>query len=512
MKQTQRDLKYIIKRILIGVGITIILFNLKKCNVYALTKIEVSSNNVSKITNTTGKKKVGEYKDSLLDLEFYVDNNNSFNYYYPIIYKYRNQNDLIFAISGIVSIEDLSLENISLGSIGITKDNSITSQYSVQYPPNLYLYDNNTLICNVGSTCNSSNNAPFTSFNYMQYNFMVYNFTQDTVNSGMNSSIFGQYVYNNTNIDFYNSNVPFDLTMGTKDIDYTPPVQDPLANLTQVDLTNYGAVLLVPKSYETMLSDYSTTEQPAPGVFNTFLNLSFYTQYCTRQTLTNLTNTRDLIINNIGTSLGSLSASISGTCPTEPTETIMTYQYDMYSGMIPMGVLIYNNEVDDTPNSNGYGTSYVWYDSNVYDIYLIKDIDNFSADISFIDYDGTEKNLKVDEIPTFEEMAQYAIDNNVELNKSRLNSLFGNIKLPFGFLNRLNNTSCQALRFPFPNSNEIIIIPCMSQTYTNVVGDLVPTIALIINALITYRCIINLILICQTMMDADDDKLEVLDL
>lgn len=500
MKQTQRDIKYIIKRILIGVGIAIILFNLKKCNVYADTIYysmdyvgnawSYSSSNISSCTK--GQKFTFDYNGTTYN----ICASNNYNYAYTHIF--------VFEYNGVPYIRLGSVNtNPTATKIVIPSNNSYFDLYNNDtavasidinaYTP-MYFYNGTGAYINITRIGNNSNN-------YDTY---------------ITNSYFKQHIE-----DFTFIYSDLDLPIYYNDTLINPT--DPLSDYTQVDLTGYQAALLVPKNYQTMLSDSSHTNESPPGTFRTYLDLEYYSQECVRGTLINVENVQDIMLNNIGVGTGNIAESVTGTCYQEPTQTVMSYEFDQYSGLKARGLLVYNGSQDwqsgfgtETPF---FGTSYVWYDPTMYNAYLVKSFDNFNQTISYKDYSGEDKEVTIESLPTFTESMENAIENvdsptPTEVNKQKLQVIFEFLKSPFSFLNKLNTTSCTPIDLPFPRSNQNIHLECLS---SSVYDRYLPTalksiIIIIINGLLFYRCTLSNIDIFTDILDPEDNKLEAVQL
>lgn len=513
MKQTQRDIKYIIKRILIGVGIAIILFNLKKCNVYADTPTDYFSLNLT----GTGNTKNWSYSNSdisscsygsLLSFDY---NDTKYNIcimsessLYPdpqLVVLERNDTLWVSYGIGPISSSATYFSFVPNGTDNVKRSffdssNNELSSLNIQSVKPGYQTSGATALVNITRRGDSSNTDPYT----MSATDMFANAQDFTL------------VYTTFNLPIYINNNQVQ-----------PPIVDPLESYTKVDLTGYQAVLLVPKNYQTMLSDSSHTTESPPGVFRTYLDLEYYSQECVRGTLINVENVKDIMMNNIGVGTGNLSESITGTCYAEPTQTIMSYEFDQYSGLIPRGLLIYNGSYDWQSGFNEdtsyFGTSYVWYDSIMYNSYLVESFDNFNQTIQYKDYSGQDQEVTIESLPTFTESMENAIDNvdsptPTEVNRQKLQAIFEFLKSPFSFLNKLNTTSCTPIDLPFPRSNQNIHLECLSSSvYDRYLSTALKSIVIIIiNGLLFYRCTLSNIDIFTDILDPEDNKLEAVQL
>lgn len=520
MKNVKYDTKYIIKRILIGVGIAIILFNLKKCNVYALS----STYNIGAVTDDSAFRfstsnlsstnyLVNSYNVNDIEFNFYCSRNNIYTDVLFFIIEY-NGKDYLYA-TYYKKNPDTDYNNISYYGI-----NPSTS--SLDYPPNLVAYNSdNSFFGNFASTTNVNMTQNYiNSFTYRFYEIDLENVTRSSKTSS--DKVLSYNILTNGNVIYTN----YDKPLKVNDNILINPITDPLANYTKVDLTGYQAVLLVPKNYQTMLSDSSHTNESPPGTFRTYLDLEYYSQYCTRSSLINVENTQDIMLNNIGVGTGNIAETITGTCYEEPTQSIMSYEYDQYSGLKARGLLIYNAEQNWSgglnPNeqeSPFYGTSYVWYNPNLYNAYLVQSFESFSANIQYKDYSGEDKEVNVESLPTFNEAMENAIENvdsptQLDTNKAKLTALFEFIKLPIVFIKRLSTNNCSPVILPLPHTGQNITLQCMSSSVYNryLPPALTSVLSIIINGLLIYRCTLTNIDIFTNILDPVDNKLEAIDL
>lgn len=523
MKNVKNDTRYIIKRILIGVGIAIILFNLKKCNVYADSiQYRTFCNNNNNATSTwtyynesrncsnqnyNNSNETFTYNGYEYNIGWYASSNST----KPLllVFEYNGEPYVTYGNIGTIPTGDnwyinitanQNQNNIKIKKTGESNISFTTGQlpyFSHSYIPGDATLNGGIVYTNV----NTDNNINFQNATQLSWSFFLEHY-EDL-----------HMIYNTYNLPVYVNS------------DYEVPnvPDDPLANYTKVDLTGFQAVLLVPKNYQTMLSDSSHTNESAPGVFRTYLDLEYYSQECVRGSLINIENVQQVMLNNIGVGTGNLAESITGTCYAEPTQTIMSYEFDQYSGLIPRALLVYNGSYDWQSGFNNdtsyFGTSYVWYDPTMYNAYLVESFDNFNQTIQYKDYSGQDQEVTIESLPTFTESMENAIDNvdsptPTEVNRQKLQAIFNFLKSPFTFINKLNTTSCSPIVFPLPFVNRNLTLECMS---TAVYNRYLPTILktfiiTILNGLIFYRCTLNNIDIFTNILDPEDNKLEAIDL
>ena len=153
-------------------------------------------------------------------------------------------------------------------------------------------------------------------------------------------------------------------------------------------------------------------------------------------------------------------------------------------------------------------------------------------------YESTEivnalSQLQIQQINTInqiEQTNQYIANNNTtqtqtdsttalgglstEINShlSDMNELTRFIFLPITFIVGMIDDSCQPLIWDIPLVNTRVVVPCMSSIYGTYFSTFIGIFSTIMTALITYRCCIKLLATIKGVLDAEDDKLEVIDL
>lgn len=502
----KNDLKYIIKKIIIGIGIALGIMFFKPYIAFAeTTSFGLSLYNSNNFSQTESFRKYFIFTLNL-DSSFTGDSEQV-----TISFFYR-------------------LSSLNKGSYIVFRD-TINERYFISLlnttdTYNIDILDNNTyggycsncveLYKGTSGVINQSSvtTPTFTTNNgYIFYGKWGFSSTSST-NLGLTTD---NYKIIDTNIENLTiDNVPWE--------EYYTPIP---SGYEQINLNGYQGVLVTPKNFNTMLNESSHTEQPIPGTTHTFLDLDYYSQNCVRGVLINIQNVQNILTSDIssGSGLGASAGAINGTCFEEPTKTILSYQYDIYSGFIPQGILIYNNQkIDPSWDSgfnsdfNPFGESFVWVNTNLYNYYLISNLSTFKADINYVDYDNTEKNLVVENIPTFEDLIkdtqlnQDSVNDNLN-TRAKLESIFSFVKIPFTFLNNLINGTCEPLTARFPHSSTDIVLPCLSGSFAGWLGEnAYKLFQLIINGLLVYKISIGLIQFTTKNLDPSDARIEVLDL
>lgn len=104
------------------------------------------------------------------------------------------------------------------------------------------------------------------------------------------------------------------------------------------------------------------------------------------------------------------------------------------------------------------------------------------------------------------------LSTEINSHLSDMNELTRFIFLPITFIVGMIDDTCQPLIWDIPLVNTRVVVPCMSSIYGTYFGTFVGIFSTIMTALVTYRCCIKLLATIKGVLDAEDDKLEVIDL
>lgn len=239
MKESKREIKYIIRRILIGVGIAIILFNLKKCNVYALSVENFYYPNSGKVPVH------GTYSSSTLGFEYTFNQNDYILGDLKVIFKIRNMS--VFRPNKYVIFENTD------GVVYLLPVDGSPTNYNISVNDAGYY-------CQDTSQNNTCTNMTFTELVAIRPASADFTFTNiGSVSSFTNSATGSVFAYDfgnpssvnfSFNKDIYrviDTNIP-NLTIDNTNWDEYYDT-DPLKNYTEVDITGYQAILIIPKNY-----------------------------------------------------------------------------------------------------------------------------------------------------------------------------------------------------------------------------------------------------------------------
>lgn len=90
--------------------------------------------------------------------------------------------------------------------------------------------------------------------------------------------------------------------------------------------------------------------------------------------------------------------------------------------------------------------------------------------------------------------------------------LSGIITSPLRLINSLSSSSCSSLSLPLPFVNQSVVLPCMSTIYSQHFSTFLTLYRLITDGIISYWVLIKIFGHIKGMQSPDDDRIEVLDL
>lgn len=487
-----------------------ILFNSHKFNVYAEQKsfnIDFSSNKL--ITDTSNKYLLGSYEDNDIKLNFYYKTTNiPYKYYFPIILKDKtNDNYLIFGIASNTSdiLNQGIFNNISLGM----QKNFDPHKYLISYPPNIFLYNDDTIVCNTATPC-STNNIDLSTTGYNQYNLYSLNVSNSTLSSNYSSNTFSSR-FKSGNIEFVGTNIPVTISIGTEILyEFTPSIVP--SNFTEIDLTNYQGVYFYPKNYNDIVIETIDNKN--------YYDFNFYYQGCVNYGYFPLNNPQNvtLLDNSLTCSLDDISYVDSYFPTYVPDELSFDYLYYSY--------LIYNTNTNASQLGTGvgsispslYGNTKIYYNSDLYNYFLVEDFSTMNNKNCFINYDNEEQCIDGVGVPPFNDILDNSqntsTDSKLDIFKYQGNNyILKFLSLPFNFIKSFYTTSCKPITLPIPFVSSNITIPCLSSHFKNVLGSSAYIfITTIINGFLVYRITLRNIDTFTDVADPENDKLEVIDL
>lgn len=497
----KKDIKYIVKRVIITLLIIFIVGNLKQCNVFAdtnqyyldlntttsnfLSLSNIATNNIIANLNLNGGNL--NLSCNVNDLNCYyllfhnntTDNENTYLLYYfsadnSFITNYNtyaldlsNFNGRFDYFNGTIYSVNLDIDYSSLNNYSINSDNlfSLVSSMS-QNRLNGYrlVYDP------------TNDNFSFSVAKPSDMNFVLRYYDIVDTNIGKNFVTKKSLVLNN----YYENNL------------------DPLQNFTRIDLSGTQSVYFVPKNYNNVpleqLDDNGTTYS--------VINFDYYFTGSIKEGFFPLDNP-DTPVFTWWENNSSEPEFIDSFFPIyENYQDESGYQYYSY--------MIYNN----------YKDSSIWYDANIFDAYLVNDMTNYDETISFIDRNDQEieKNIKftksIQQIweQGFEKGGENFI--NGEFFTGNIEGYFLIVRAPFDFFNDLldDSITCQSISIPIPFLNSEIHLDCLSSFFQSILGNFYNILFILLNSLLAYRITIHNLDTITDVLNPDDDKLEVINL
>lgn len=509
MKNVQRDTKYIIKRILIGVGIAIILANLRKCNVYAETtdiNVQLTQGPIS-FTNTSL-----DSNRFLYSLPSPFNNNIIYNYYSPYslqidksyITFYNQLYDVyLYYFLPTISPFDIDVSDIKL------EWSSETNSYIFYYKCNDI--ENNDF----KDTCLENNG--YQDITGLSYSFILSNnnnldlsnIISSTYSSDMNrydSPLNNDYFYNYYGTapvkeDFFDNAVVYSsedihsFSINGEEISLIPP------GYSRIDLTDYQAVYFVPKDYnDIQIESIQTGGNDNYPIYTNFIDFNYYFKGSIKQAYFSLDDT-DIMVSTFQprTNLEQFEY-VDSFFPLTENPDGTGYQYLSY--------LIYNLNISDE--------TIIYYNSVLFDYYLVDNMSDYQNEVCFIDREHNNKCINVIFNKTLEDIfnqgMQQSDDEFNDNNNDSIKLFLDLIKLPFNFINRLKKTSCFPLNLTLPFINYNLSLPCLSSYFKNYFKNYYSLIQVLISGILLYKVFLINFYAVLDVIKPQKSQVEVVDL
>ena len=491
----KRDIKYIIKRIIIGVAIAFIFSTINKCNAYAQTiNVKLQQNNpvISFPQSTSGLYSLFE-----LDSPY---SNNIYNYYsifnvsenkkYYAIFKDNTNNIYLYLIFNNFTN---SYANIDFSKVNLSKFTDLGSTYYTYQ-----FYNNDT--------------DEFTTIGGFTYGFVI----TDNINTDFsnifistptkyNSPITDEYFYTNGSQPQLSENIFENFELFQTNLLYLSIDNNVIKDSTMslIEMEDNQAVVFVPKNYnDIQIETVQTGGSPEYPIYTNFIDFNFYYQGYFRNGYFPLNNTDDITYGELLTN--------------EDLKTYVDSYFPMYqdgsqqSGYGYYAYILFNR---------AYYGGKVWYNSTLFNYVLVPNLQDSEVQICYINrYDENNcTNLSfhksIEDI--FDESFNEGGDDWDHPEQDYLQDtigLFDLLKLPFDFLIDISNSTCHPIQIPFPYSNQYITINCLSPLFYSILGGFYDTLKIVISALVIYRVIILDIHCITSIIYMKTDKLEVVDL
>ena len=504
----KHDIKYIIKRVIIGVLIVLIVGFINKCSVKADSPTTTYYFYNSNITTTEPTNKV--LVDTLHfnnGITLYVYANN----YDGVITYYDIQND-------IFSLYTLSYAHLNTDKKNIVFNIDSNNTNSNSNPINIKIYDDD-----INDSTNMSflsGQSHFLSFSfsslldlYNEVNFdsnrvSLRNYTLGAkqLNVVEGAGLSYSYFYNSSYYqDYYINNTNFD-SIVINNVSQQIGLNNVPNYYSQINLTDYQAVYFVPKNYSNV-NTITNSRDDLVIPFNYYYTGNFTEGYFPLNDFSKIVFFYYPYNNNYN--------GISYTSSWFPlTQTIDDTDYD-YNAFI-----IENNDFKVVSDKD----SFIYYDSRYFDYYLVENMSDYNEIISIINKNNDSENVNVSITDSMQQLWTQGMQTSTGVFSSMLDSIsntyansvlseyFSLIKLPFDLFMSINVDSCESIEVPLPFVNGNVTLPCISSILSEKVPLIFNAIKIIINGLIAYRLIIFNLETFRVNLDPDNTKLEVLDL
>lgn len=500
MKTLKNDTRYIIKRVLIGVLIAIVLFNARKCGIYADT---ISSYKNFNLTNNN------------LNATWVVNTSSSFNCSYGQKYTFEyetiqyniciNNKDAQYTPSMMINVFEYN-SNLYLSYLSMSNDafnNMVKFDYTLSYATdNVTGRVDYVVTYNTNSTvgANVFNLAPNYQPNGNYNNKFINISTYPTRTDLTATDLITNNLYEDLNLVYTNTNKPIYIN----NVEIVPPSTFPPSGYSELDLTGYQGVIFVPKNYSTMN-------------YNQLYNLDFNYYYKGRVRdgyfLLNNSNQHyydtDILISDDDYTERNGFYTLAKVQTTEGITATTTIEYSAF--------VVYNSS--PTGDWQGdilppYGETYIVYDSTLYDYYLVEDFSTFNQTICFYDFENNQICINVESLPTLNDILIDANSSttNEDIPQQKINYILEFLKLPIRSLRRVAEGTCEAITLPIPIIGGTIQLNCLSSLFQNVLGGSFEFFRLIINGLLLYRITIHNIKVFKDVLDPSNTGIEVVNL
>lgn len=130
-------------------------------------------------------------------------------------------------------------------------------------------------------------------------------------------------------------------------------------------------------------------------------------------------------------------------------------------------------------------------------------IQNFNNYVSNTDTTSSQTNSTT---------ALSGLAQDFNTNLGEMNQLTQFVFLPINFIISMLDSTCQPLIWDIPFVNTRVVVPCLSTIYNGYFASFMGVFGIVMTSLLTYRSCIKLFGAIKGLLDAEDDKIEVVDL
>ena len=547
----KKDIKYIIKKIIIGVGIAFGVMLIKSLPVFAEEKeqnfsichVQASASNVvsgdycyiSGYSGTFYKYLRFNVPNSSIVLNlyyrddkdsnyliFYDDVNESYIFYRTTSaakydFKFHYQNDVYFDGKGPFHVRYYDQYNKSLGSSTFSESYYSSISIFTMKENSLYeeQYKKNSMILGGYSYMNkynynvSNNNIYFYTINqfsppyqdYSENNKDLYNFDWS-----------GYKLISKSMQNFYIDDEKKEI----EELDKTP------TGYEKIDMFNKYAILFYPKDFRNLPiectkskdgvitdDDGNVTVVPNKICLEESYKFTFYYSGYFNTAFTDL-SVMDVVKNPV--------EQLTFPPTATPYELPLLRNINDFKG----GIMFYNNSLSQITDDDGnvttyYDKGYIYYDSSLFNYVIIEDYDTIpNQPISWIDKEGNTQNATIKNIPkknqTTLNEAQDTFDlfKNFKTNDHGLSSI---ITAPLSFIKNLSSATCTPVVLPIPFSkNQNVKLPCLTTMYEEKASSVYNIYKIVITGITAYWVCVRIYALVKGFKDPNDDKIEVMEL
>lgn len=535
----KKDIKYIIKKIIIGVGITFGVMLIKSLPVFAEEKEQIAScqfgrnptsqfvsykNDCTKYIQNVGLKKDPDNFNEALTYEFpfydatfhfkyetsqtnskymiyYDEENNS----YIIIYLYTDGKNAKFSTKGTGNDTQFIYTGDTSYSVSYYNYTNIITPKQIEKYEKMYNNSNNNIIKTEISNDKSEK----------LYLYQYDNGALTSLQSYGSVEMFNPKNLKLIKTNFENVYVE-DEKINVEELDKTP------TGYEKIDMFNKYAILFYPKDFRnlpiecTKSKDGVTTDDdgnvtviPNKTCLEESYKFTFYYSGYFNTAFTDL-SVMDVVKNPV--------EQLTFPPTAKPYELPLLRNINDFKG----GIMFYNNSLSQITDDDGnvttyYDKGYIYYDSSLFNYVIIEDYDTTpNQDISWIDKDGNTQNANINNIPkknqTTLNEAQDTFDlfKNFKTNDHGLSSI---ITAPLSFIKNLSSATCTSVVLPIPFSkNQNVKLPCLTTMYEEKASSVYNIYKIVITGITAYWVCVRIYALVKGFKDPNDDKIEVMEL
>lgn len=531
----KKDIKYIIKRIIIGVGIAFGVMLVKSLPVFADELqnyyIFYDEDFFNSSSYTFSLKTTQHANSSIVDsfivydefkINLTMDNNFNYNGYYYLLY---NKSTDKYIMQYFAKQDKLDF-NYTYGLVYSQLSSGAPFQITFGSLKVFYNSDFKSITAPIDLN-NYTNNVDYKTLNYSVLGESIYYGYTISKNSDNSLSIVRNYdsVYENdweivsTNIK---SNIYKQLNQKVYNFytyDTTPPIP---TGYEKIDMFNNYAILFYPKDFRNLPiectkskdgvitdDDGNVTVIPNKICLEESYKFTFYYSGYFNTAFTDL-SVMDVVKNPVE----------QLTFP--PTAT--SYELPLLRNINDFkgGIMFYNNSLSQITDKDGnvttyYDKGYIYYDSSLFNYVIIEDYDTTpNQNISWVDKDGNTQNATINNIPnknqTTLNKAQDTFDlfKNFKTNDHGLSSI---ITSPLSFIKNLSSATCTPVVLPIPFSkNQNVKLPCLTTMYEEKASAVYSIYKIVITGITAYWVCVRIYALVKGFKDPNDDKIEVMEL